>query len=248
MRLGVVAIALVLGAPVIALASPAPTAIAVRAAQTHEEHCSTVEGTDRTDSARAIAEVSAVLGDVSEAWDLTGETYLLYWRGVLSACIGQSDDARSDLSAFLESADAKGPLSSLRTEAKRRLRRLDVGGRPAASAARPGSPGAGFAIALGSGAGALAGLAAWQGSERERLRAALYAGDVQRDDYAEHLQIEEDAWRAGLTLGVGAAALGVTAAVVGIASGAARKTGASSMAVAPLVIPHGGGIQVGGRW
>lgn len=251
MRAVVIGIILASAGPSVASASTAADEIAVRAAQTHDQHCSAVEGTNRTDSARAISEVSAVLADVSESWEESQETFLLYWRGVLSACIGRDADAASDLAAFVEDTDPDGPLSSLRGDARRRMRRLDARGVSRTRVRAPGSPAAAIAITLGGSGGALAGLAVWQGSESERLRAAVYSGDVQRGEYPAHLQNEQDAFRAATTLGLSAVALGAAGAAIGIATaaaGSAREKRSGPVAFAPYVGPEGVSIQLWGRW
>lgn len=111
--------------PATAWSGDAAEEVAARAQRAHEEHCPEVAGTgDEGDAARAIGEVSAVWVDVTEVYEETGATWLLYWRGVLAQCLGQSDRAAEALAGFLESDPTSEGLTAMMHDAHKRLRRL----------------------------------------------------------------------------------------------------------------------------
>ncbi len=70
--------------------------------------------------------IAEVFRKVDLAWKDSQVSYLQYWRGALAQCLGRTEWARTDLSAFIRSADSDPSLEALRTEAVRRLSRLDA--------------------------------------------------------------------------------------------------------------------------
>ena len=54
----------------------------------------------RTAALKSIATVGEVWARLSEQYEKSGESYLLYWRGVLAQCMDQEDRALCGLAAF----------------------------------------------------------------------------------------------------------------------------------------------------
>ena len=115
-----------------ATSSPSPTEAATAAQSIHSEHCADVAARDNSIVARAVHTVSATWLQVSDAYKASPEPYLLYWRGVLGACLGQEDRAIEDLQAFVDQSADEGAYSAMVREARRRVRRLNR--QPGASA------------------------------------------------------------------------------------------------------------------
>ncbi len=100
---------------------------ALVAYEAHEENCAAVAAGD-TNSALAEQQivVTSAWQSVVQAYDNTGRAYLLYWRGVLSQCLGQEDRAAKDLQLFVELEQFDDRFSALVKDAHKRLRRMKV--------------------------------------------------------------------------------------------------------------------------
>lgn len=229
-------------------ATPAVTAasVAQEADAVVTEHCSDAAVADGTQAARAVATVSSVLARVSEVHDATGEPWLLYWRGVLQACIDREERAIEDLQAFLATPDPGDVNKAQREDAERRLRRLGVRVEdPSAAAAPPVGAIVGGGL-LGAG-GVLGGLGAWQGARTADLTAEFAAG---KRPWAETellgFEAEETGNRA-TGLSAAAVGLGVGGVAAFVITAVTSKTGAP---VAAVVVPTSSGValSIGGRW
>ncbi len=197
--------ALILAAPAGAEASED---VALHASQVHEDRCRTVAGGSAIAAGRALGDVSEAWVAVSEAFAEDPRAYLLYWRGVLAQCLSQETKAEADLDRFVRwyseaGARARSTYSSLDEDARRRLRRLGArgpgpGGVPAAAVG---------GVAATAGAGAMAGIAAWQAAERDAAWAA-YVAPGPKKDFDGLLEQAEVSQAAAAGLGIGAAAAG----------------------------------------
>ena len=101
--------------------------IALRAHGFHQQYCAEVAAGATTDSLVAMREVVPVLTRLSQVYDETQATFLLYWRALLLTCTGQEARAVDDLRAFLGQPTNQAAFPSLWTDAERRLRRLETG-------------------------------------------------------------------------------------------------------------------------
>lgn len=120
-----------------ALDVPDPADAARAASAIIDAHCTDVAGGGATASAEALVLVGPVLAQVSRSYDATAAPFLLYWRGILTACIGQEDRATSDLGAFVELAEDRPEYTDQVRDSRRRLGRM--GARPARPAPDPRS-------------------------------------------------------------------------------------------------------------
>ncbi len=106
--------------PGLAWADPAMDADADEISQ---EYCGNVASRKVTTAADALMRVGEVWHRVSEVYESTHASYLLYWRGVLAQCLGQ-EAAKADLEGFIESEGGNRMLAPLAKEAKARLARI----------------------------------------------------------------------------------------------------------------------------
>jgi len=97
---------------------------ATQAAGINEAHCADLHSLNIEQSADSYPKVSEAWGRVSQVYEKSGEPYLLYWRGVLAQCLGQSELAINDFQSFVQSQEGLGLFASLVRKAKTRLRRL----------------------------------------------------------------------------------------------------------------------------
>lgn len=116
---------------------PGADDLAVRAAEVHEAHCATMQGTDVQAAVEGYQVVAGVWGELDAA--LKGsevpQPYLLYWRGLLAQCLDKEEEAATDLEGFLQAAEflgavdveRKGQLQAMVRDSKRRLKRLGRG-------------------------------------------------------------------------------------------------------------------------
>jgi hypothetical protein len=123
--------ALLLSFALLALAPPAQAgeadAAAVTAFEAHEENCADVAaGATNSATAEQQALVTDAWRQVITAYENTGRAYLLYWRGVLSQCLGQEDKAANDMKLFVELERFNDQFSALVKDAQKRLRRMKV--------------------------------------------------------------------------------------------------------------------------
>lgn len=238
---------LLLAAP--AHAAPDAASAASAAAEVADEHCSDTAADAQTKAARAVAAVAPVLAEVSEAHDATGEAWLLYWRGLLQACIDREERAILDFRAFLAEPDPDGIYAAQRQDAERRLRRLEIGAssmlRDQAGGPQPGGLITGGAL-LGGGA-VLGGLSGLEGSVAAQQE-SIYRAGLRPWSETQEAQIASEA-AAGRANGllVGAIGLGVGGAVAFAITAATAK---GRPGVSAVVVPTDGGValSIGGRW
>jgi hypothetical protein len=100
--------------------------VAIAALAIHDEHCARMAG-NRRENADALLAVAPVWKQVTDSYQSTGASYLLYWSGVLGLCLGQRDNAGDDLRAFLAQEGENPEFTGLTRDARRRLRRLGKG-------------------------------------------------------------------------------------------------------------------------
>ncbi len=113
------------------LAAPAsaeePAFVAADAYDVHQAHCASVAGGSTQAAAESMAEVTEVWRRVISAYEASGRTYLLYWRGVLGECLGQPERAATDLRLFVDLEQfGSDDLAPLVKDARTRLRRMGV--------------------------------------------------------------------------------------------------------------------------
>ena len=232
------------------LAEAADERVAQQAAEASadvvDRHCADVVAERVTEYAEALAAVTPVLAQVSRAYDASGAAYLLYWRGLLSACVGQVERSIIDLEAFLVGVGDDQAYTAQSREARIRLSRLR--GEPAAGGQAP--PAAAGVVAggilLGAG-GVLAGVSGWQGQLAQSWQAEFETGGRL---WAESEVIAQDAATAATTSNallaacVGSGVAGAVVVAVSAATGARQR---SAAVVVPL--PEGGlALHVGGQW
>lgn len=138
-----------------AWAGPAEDA-AVAAQEVSDEQCAQAWSGKAVQKSSALVQVSTVLGQVSEAYDSTGASYLLYWRGVIFQCLGQYEAALDDLEAFVDDEGESAAYADQVRQAKLHLQRAgrklgEVGAGAAASWIRAEDA---FELRVGYGAGA----------------------------------------------------------------------------------------------
>jgi len=246
--------------------TPSPTAAATAAQAVHTEHCADVAALDNSTAARAVHTVSATWLQVSDAYKASPEPYLLYWRGVLGACLGQEDRALEDLKAFVDQSSDEGAYSGMIREARRRVRRLerqpgtaaanDLGARKI-RAQRVLGNGIGLALvsaASGVGAGVL-----W--TQARKLGTQLETGVRARATLTE-MQIAGEVmnWSSrvltGLSIGCGLASTIAMVASIGTLAKVQRESrktasrAATSIPITPWLSPGSQGLVGGieGRW
>ncbi len=244
--------------PVASDESPAPEvlsaqAAAVAAEAVYSEHCSTVAGRGVSEAAAANTEVSAVWLQVSQAYEVRGDAFLRYWRGVLGQCLGHEDRAQEDLSAFVAVADGNRRSTALVRDAKRRLARLGAG-----ATVSPARPAGAVSLALGAASAGLGGILHGAAFEQGQLSLtdSGWTSALDRAGYESVVAEWDGASKAGLGLLIGgAAALGVGAVVLAVSeSGAPLMLGSRRSVRAPpvaiVVVPAPGGFSfaLGGRF
>lgn len=239
-------LALVVGLAAARPALASDEGAAKAAADVVELHCAHVAAGQATEYAEALAAVTPVLLDVSQAYDASGAAYLLYWRGVLSSCVGQTERGVTDLVAFLEGVGDDPDYAAQARDARRRLARLR-GEPPEPTPAPRGAAGAVAGAALLGTGGVLGGLSGWQGATAAAREAEFVAGRQAWSITDGIGQEWEDAAAASnglLAASVGAGVAGLVVVVITAATGREPKATAT---VLPL--PRGGAaLQVGGRW
>jgi len=97
--------------------------VAIEALSVHDEHCARMVG-DRLENADALVAVAPVWKRVTQVYQRSGASYLLYWSGTLALCLGQQTNAGDDLEAFLKEEGDSPEYVELVRDARRRLRRL----------------------------------------------------------------------------------------------------------------------------
>ncbi len=118
-----VLLATALSAASASAADPAVEA-AVLADDVVQAHCASLYDTPVDRAASATMAIAGALARVDDVHAQTGATYLLYWRGVLSHCLGRDEAALEDLTAFVKSQEGANAFPSLVRQARTRIRRL----------------------------------------------------------------------------------------------------------------------------
>ncbi len=104
-----------------------PAFVAADAYDIHQTHCASVAGGSTQAAAESMAEVTEVWQRVIGAYEASGRTYLLYWRGVLGECLGQKERAAQDLRLFIDLEQfGSDDIEPLVRDARTRLRRMGV--------------------------------------------------------------------------------------------------------------------------
>ncbi len=101
-----------------------PEELALEAARIRSEHCAQAASDRKTGGVRSITEVGPIWLRLSEQFDKSGETYLLYWRGVLAQCMDQEERAGVDFENFVTLEEDSNLWADLVRDAKRRIRLL----------------------------------------------------------------------------------------------------------------------------
>jgi len=229
--------------------------LALAAARVQNEHCADAYGVDTTRALRSIATVGEVWAQVSEQYERSRETYLLYWRGVLAQCMDQEARGLDDLKGFVTRAGSSTLWIDLVKDANRRIRQLERRGtRPDPRKARkPLGLVVGGSLALCSSIFAVSAASLWNRSQEtaDLLKAAEYAtregeGAITFQNQFEHgrqkAQESQISSAVSVATGIGSIVAFVVAATGGKAPGAAAGS--------PLLLPTAGGAAIlwEGRW
>ena len=209
------------------------TDTAQAAAQVHAEHCAQVWGKNDALAAGSMVAVSQQWARVVEVYEQSKASYLLYWRAMLTECLGQDERAMIDFQAFIEHEDSRYSPSMV-ADAEWRLRRVfrkasgqvvsGASTAPAQAGLFARRPAAAAAIGIGAGlllvsaAPTAFSIGAWQSVVRlnERMHQQLPPEDgwgKEMQEMTEDLQ----ASRASLGVAIGMAVGGLTSVVVGAA-------------------------------
>jgi hypothetical protein len=133
-----------------ALAGPADEAAAA-AYDVSQTHCGEAAGASTEKAAGYYAQVTQVWQQTIAAYEATGASYLLYWRGVLEQCLNQTERAAQDLALFVALEGDRSDYAAQVKDAKNRLRRMGVKApEPAADVAAAARSRADAARATGS--------------------------------------------------------------------------------------------------
>ena len=224
--------------------------LALEAAQVQEKHCARAYGRDMTRALQSIAEVAGVWARVSEQYEKSGESYLLYWRGVLAQCMDQEEKGLIDLKAFVSRSGSSSLWAALVRDADRRIRQLERktgagGGRR--SRPLPGNPrlGAGLAlgISLAAGSAVSAAVAGVRWNEALLQAQIIYDGEVpdlaDSDPFKDGTTYSQE----GIALGIAAVAMGTGSLVSFIVAASAGRDARAAHAP-PLVVPTSTGAVV----
>ena len=228
--------------------------LALEAAEVQNKHCADAYGRDTTRALQSIATVAEVWARVSEQYEKSGETFLLYWRGVLAQCMDQEERGLTDLKGFVAESGSSTLWVALVKDATRRIRQLErktgtsSGPRPLAPDEARAAVGVilGGSLAAGS---ALSGVVAGIRWEEAKGHAAdIYAGEGDTGEVANLATNPSfgdgtTSSRQGIALGAASIAMGAGALVSFII--AARAGGEASAAhVPPLLVPTATGAVV----
>jgi len=196
--------------------------LAVEASNVQNEHCADAASNQETGGIRSISTVSDTWVRVSERYDQSGESYLLYWRGVLAQCMDQEDRALADLKEFISRSEGNSLWATLIKDAERRARQL--GHKVARSGGGLGADAEstrkvigfvlGASLAAGSAGSSIAAVSFWQTSKTK----ADYLREAERENltvsgaWPEYAQGEAAA-RDSSIMTVAAIGLGVGATI-----------------------------------
>jgi hypothetical protein len=229
--------------------APSSESLALEAAQVQNEHCADAASNRDTRGLRSISTVSDTWVRVSERYDQSGESYLLYWRGVLAQCMDQEDRAEEDLSNFIARSEGNSLWAALIKDAKRRTRQLSrkTGNTRANRPATPAPNKAALGVVLGAclaGASAGSGIAAASWWSRSQEKADLIRA-LPQDQRQDLLALEEyedgnQSWRTSSVLTVAAIGLGASAMVSFLVT-AGNGASATASVPPPVLIPTSSG-------
>jgi hypothetical protein len=233
--------------------------VAIDAFSVRNEHCADVGVTDVTLHATSVSAVAPAWARVSEVYEAEGESFLLYWRGVLAQCLAYDGKARADLEAFLEIFADDPVHKALVLDAQQRVRRLSVGFSPRRAVTAPALV---LGVGLGVGAGVLAALSVTQGATVLSIQEDLETKQHLRnpDPGEESIsELENRGTQLALSTNVTLASAiacavssGISLAVYGAQKKAASRAGRSEHRLpilAAAVDPHGGlAVGVTVRW
>ena len=247
-KVAFVAILLLVSTPLLAsspgqLPADSPKDVARAAQQVVESHCARLTRNRASAKADALGAIGPVYSRVSVVYEQTRIPWLVYWRGVLSQCLGEDQVARVDLEAFVQANGDDRSLASQVVDAKRRLRLLDWRGRPEVRARSVVGLVAGAGLALAAVSTAVG--SAQAASAQETTREQLYLGDQPRATIDSLVaQGEGQALRQsvllGFTIGFG---LGSGLSFV-IAATRPRADSSETLRVLPGPVPLGMGLEV----
>lgn len=196
--------------------------LAVHANDANLEHCAEIYQQDVALAARGYQRVAEVWEAVDLGYRESGDSTLLYWRGVLAQCLGQRELAQGDLDNFVNWTEGvdDAELAAMVTDAEARLKRLEATAPVAVS--RPSRRKVGAALLVSGGAITVTGFAVnLVAYQRGR-------GLSEQDPYLS----TRDAGIAGLIVGFS----GVGVVVTGLLMAALpeRKAAAISLSVGPV--------------
>jgi len=224
--------------------------LALEAADVQNNHCADAYGRDTTRALQSIATVGAVWARVSEQYEKSGETFLLYWRGVLAQCMDQEARALEDLKGFAKESGSSTLWVALVKDAARRIRQLERKmGTSGMGPTRLGPEKAkavvgviiGGSLAAGS---ALSGVAAGIRWEQALNRADdIYTGEI--DNLEDNALFKDGTTNSqqGIALGAAAIAMG-TGALVSFIVAAGTGSNASAAHAPPILVPTSTGAVV----
>jgi hypothetical protein len=110
-----------------AVQRPSQEELAVLANFVHQTHCADMQMGDVQVAAQGYQEVGRIWEQLDAAYSEGEEAYLLYWRGILAECLGQTEQAVEDLTTFTTAyADSLG-LALMVKDAHKRVLRIRSG-------------------------------------------------------------------------------------------------------------------------
>jgi hypothetical protein len=230
--------------------------LALAAARVQSEHCADAYGVDTTRALRSIATVGEVWAQLSEQYERSHETYLLYWRGVLAQCMDQEVRGLDDLKGFVTRAGSSTLWIDLVKDANRRIRQLErraKGGVDPRAVRKPLGLVVGGSLAVVSAVTAINAASLWNRSQEtsDLLKTAEYATREGESPATFRNQFEDGRQRAqesqissavSVATGIGSIVSFVVAATGGRAGGIAAGSA--------LLLPTAGGAAVlwEGQW
>ena len=235
-----------------ALAADRAEQAAVDAAEVHQRYCADTYNQDIGEAGSSIAAVSEIWASMSDLPESTGETGLLYWRGLLAECLSRSDHAVADLQRFVELHGGDPTWAQPVRDAERRLARLRGGPTPSNNKPEPSRLVAvGAGIAAGVAGGVFGGLSGLRAGHAAGFDETYHSGNLTTSQFAAVDALGADAARdanalaaAGVAAGITSIATLLSAALVPRAS-PQRERGPSFSA---LPVPGGAWLGVSGRW
>ena len=220
--------------------------LAVEASNVQNDHCADAASKADTGGLRSISTVSNTWVRVSERYDLSGESYLLYWRGVLAQCMDQEERALTDLKQFITRSEGNSLWAALIKDAQRRVRQLDYktggGGRGGPiQATKVFGFVLGASLAAASGGAGIAAASFWSQSQEH----AVFLLDEERSGLKDLPEYEQGqvAARNSSAATVAAIGLGVVAVVSFVVAAGPGSSPTAALAP-PLILPTTTGAVV----